>query len=79
MSVNNISIQPNSRQVPVSVLASQLSERERKYLKKIGEAGRKTLNYDLDICRSLERAELVVDKGRRYALTHRGQELFQFI
>ena len=57
----------------------ELTERERSYLKKIGEAGRKTMNYDLDLCRRLERAELVIDKGRRFALTKLGQKIYQEI
>lgn len=58
---------------------SRLTEREVEYLKKIKEAGRSRLNYNLDLCRALESTQLIEDKGRRYSLSRLGEELVQFV
>jgi gamma-glutamylcyclotransferase (GGCT)/AIG2-like uncharacterized protein YtfP len=62
-----------------SVLNS-LTERHKGYIKKLAESNRReTIVYPLDVCRDLERMQIIVDKGRRFALTNLGKEISRFI
>ncbi len=62
-----------------SILQS-LTERHKGYIKKLAESNRReTIVYPLDVCRDLERMQIIVDKGRRFALTNLGKEVSRFI
>jgi gamma-glutamylcyclotransferase (GGCT)/AIG2-like uncharacterized protein YtfP len=57
-----------------------LSDKQRGYIVKLGKlTGRATLPIDLTLYRELMNLELVVDKGRRLALTTLGQDVFRYI
>lgn len=59
---------------------SSLTERHICYIKKLAEANRKdTVVYPLDVCRELERMQIIVDKGRRFSLTNLGKEICRFV
>lgn len=57
-----------------------LTERHKGYIKKLAESNRRdSIVYPLDVCRDLERLQIIVDKGRRFALTSLGKEICRFI
>ena len=61
-------------------LTEHLTEKQRNYLLKLGKSsGRDILPIDLNMYRDLIKLELVVDKGRRLALTSLGQDVFKFL
>lgn len=62
-------------------LLDQLTERHRVYIQKLGAAsGREVVPiHDLKIYRELMGLELIVDKGRRLALTKLGQEVCRYL
>lgn len=61
-------------------LTSQLSERQRTYIQKLGKcSGRDIVPIDLPLYRELMNLELIVDKGRRLALSKTGQEVYRYL
>lgn len=61
-------------------VVSTLTERHKGYIKKLAESNRRdTIVYPLDVCRDLERMQIIVDKGRRFALTNLGKEIIRYI
>ena len=61
-------------------LTEQLTEKQRSYVLKLGKSsGRDIVRIDLDMYRELLKLELVVDKGRRLALTPLGQDVFKYL
>ena len=61
-------------------LIARLSDRQRNYLLKLSSSGaRAIVPIDLKLYRELVAFELVVDKGRRLALTSLGQEVARFL
>ncbi len=57
-----------------------LTEKHRCYIKKLGKTtGREVIPYDLNLCRELMKLDLVVDKGRRLALTRLGKEVLRYL
>lgn len=61
-------------------ILNNLTERHKGYIKKLAESNRReTIVYPLDVCRDLERMQIIVDKGRRFALTNLGKEVSRFI
>ena len=60
--------------------ADQLTERQRHYIRKLGAAtGREVVPIDLPLYRELMNLELIVDKGRRLALSKFGQEVCRYL
>ena len=58
----------------------QLTEKQVNYIKKLGaSSGRDIVPIDLDLYRELMKMELIVDKGRRLALTKLGKEVFKYL
>lgn len=61
-------------------LSTTLSERQRTYIKRLGNStGREIVPIDLPLYRELMNLELIVDKGRRLALSKLGQEVFKHL
>lgn len=61
-------------------LTSRLSERQVNYLQKLGKSsGREIVPIDLTLYRELMNLELIVDKGRRLALSKLGQEVYKHL
>lgn len=61
-------------------LTELLSEKQRNYILRLGKSsGRDIVPIDLNMYRELLKLELVVDKGRRLALTSLGQDVFKFL
>ncbi len=61
-------------------LPLRLTDKQRNYVLKLGRAsGRDIVPIDLTLYRELLNLELVVDKGRRVALTHLGQDVFRYL
>lgn len=58
----------------------QLTERQKTYIKRLGAAtGREVVPIDLPLYRELMNLELIVDKGRRLALSKFGQEVWRYL
>lgn len=63
-----------------SPLPMQLSDSQKRYILKLGaSSGRDIVPINLDIYRDLLNKGLIVDKGRRLALTNLGTEVFRFL
>jgi gamma-glutamylcyclotransferase (GGCT)/AIG2-like uncharacterized protein YtfP len=61
-------------------LISQLTERQIAYIKRLGQSvGREIIPIDLPLYRELMNLEMVVDKGRRLALSKTGNEVFRYL
>lgn len=62
-------------------LVARLSERQKEYLRKLaGASGREIVPInDLSLYRELMNLELIVDKGRRLALSRFGQEVVRYL
>ena len=61
-------------------LTKHLTERQATYVKKLSQvSGREILPIDLQLYRELMKLELVVDKGRRLALSKLGQEVARYL
>lgn len=55
-----------------------LTEKQIAYIKKLGQTkGRNSVPIDLNLYRDLVKLQLVVDKGRRLALSKLGSEVFE--
>jgi gamma-glutamylcyclotransferase (GGCT)/AIG2-like uncharacterized protein YtfP len=58
----------------------QLTDRQKTYIRRLGAAtGREVVPIDLPLYRELMNLELIVDKGRRLALSKFGQEVWRYI
>jgi gamma-glutamylcyclotransferase (GGCT)/AIG2-like uncharacterized protein YtfP len=61
-------------------LSTQLSESQRRYILKLGaSSGRDIVPINLDIYRDLLNKGLIVDKGRRLALTNLGIDVYRYL
>lgn len=61
-------------------LEASLSESQKKYIIKLGgSSGRDIVPINLDIYRDLLNRGLIIDKGRRLALTSLGAEVFRYL
>lgn len=61
-------------------MVAQLSEKQTTYIKRLGKSiGREIVPIDLALYRELMNLELIVDKGRRLALSKLGQEVFRHL
>ncbi len=68
------------KEVSDSQLFEKLTERHKTYICKLAKAkGREIVPVDLALYRELMGLELIVDKGRRLALTPLGQEVSYFL
>lgn len=62
------------------VLTSKLTERQVTYIQRLGKTtGREIVPIDLALYRELMNLELIVDKGRRLALSKLGQEVYRHL
>ena len=62
------------------VLTSKLTERQITYIQRLGKStGREIVPIDLTLYRELMNLELIVDKGRRLALSKFGQEVYRHL
>ena len=61
-------------------LTQLLDEKHAAYIKKLGAStGREIVPIDLALYRELMKMDLIVDKGRRLALTKLGKEVFRYL
>ncbi len=61
-------------------LTQTLTERQRSYVLKLGSSsGREILPIDLSLYRELMSLEIIIDKGRRLALSKFGQEVYRYL
>lgn len=61
-------------------LTERLSEKQKNYVLKLGaSSGREIIPIDMGLYRELMSLELIVDKGRRLALSRLGQELYRHL
>ncbi len=61
-------------------LTESLSERQKQYILRLGAStGREIIPIDLALYRELMNLEIIVDKGRRLALTKLGHEVFRYL
>jgi hypothetical protein len=61
-------------------LVEKLTERQKTYLQKLSQAkGREIIPVDMALYRELMSLELIIDKGRRIALTRLGLEISHFL
>ena len=61
-------------------LPHQLSEAQVTYIKRLGAStGREIVPIDLGLYRELMKLELIVDKGRRLALTKLGKDVYKYL
>jgi gamma-glutamylcyclotransferase (GGCT)/AIG2-like uncharacterized protein YtfP len=61
-------------------IPKKLNEKQRNYIQKLGKSsGRDIVPIDLGLYRELMNLELVIDKGRRIALTKLGQEVYRYL
>lgn len=61
-------------------LTEQLTERQARYILKLGSTkGREIVPIDLSLYRELMNLEIIVDKGRRLALSKLGNEVFRYL
>lgn len=61
-------------------LTDKLTEKQAAYIQRLGKSsGREIVPIDLTLYRELMNLELIVDKGRRLALSRLGQEVFRHL
>lgn len=61
-------------------MTAKLTERQRTYVQRLGASiGREIVPIDLGLYRELMNLELIVDKGRRLALSKLGQEVYRYL
>ncbi|MNS72308.1 hypothetical protein D3C72_1057130 [compost metagenome] len=61
-------------------LTAKLSDKQVTYIQKLGKSsGREIIPIDLTLYRELMNLELIVDKGRRLALSKFGQEVYRHL
>lgn len=62
------------------LLTEKLSERQRAYVLRLGAtSGREIVPIDLALYRELMNLEMIVDKGRRLALSKLGHEVYRYL
>lgn len=62
------------------MLTESFWERQKSYVQKLGlTLGREIVPIDLPLYRELMNLELIVDKGRRLALSKLGQEVYRYL
>ena len=62
------------------VLPDSLTEKQVCYIRKLGaSSGRDIVPIDLQLYRELMKLDLIVDKGRRLALTKLGKDVYRFL
>jgi hypothetical protein len=62
------------------VLTEKLTERQRNYILRLGAStGREIVPIDLPLYRELMNLEMIVDKGRRLALSKLGHEVYRYL
>ncbi|WP_413559477.1 gamma-glutamylcyclotransferase family protein [Bdellovibrio sp. HCB209] len=62
------------------LMTSKLTEKQSTYIQRLGRStGREIVPIDLTLYRELMNLELIVDKGRRLALSKLGQEVFKHL
>jgi hypothetical protein len=62
------------------VFTEKLSEKQKSYVQRLGAiSGREIVPIDLGLYRELMNLELIVDKGRRLALSKLGQEVYRYL
>lgn len=62
------------------VLTDKLTERQRAYVLRLGAtSGREIVPIDLPLYRELMNLEMIVDKGRRLALSKLGHEVYRYL
>ncbi len=65
---------------PTTCLIDKLTERQKTYIQKLAQAkGREIVPVDMALYRELMSLELIVDKGRRLALSRLGSEISLFL
>lgn len=88
--VNPAKINPAWSQVPKGewrdvlrespALPEVMTERQKSYVKRLGRStGREIIPIDLDLYRELMKLQLIVDKGRRLALSPLGREVLRYL
>lgn len=61
-------------------LLFRLTEKQKEYVHKLGSStGRDIVPIDLNLYRELMKLDLIVDKGRRLALTKLGKDLYRYL
>ena len=61
-------------------LTDSLSDRQKQYIRKLGQIqGRESVDIDMELYRQLMKLEIIVDKGRRLALSKLGHEVYRFL
>jgi gamma-glutamylcyclotransferase (GGCT)/AIG2-like uncharacterized protein YtfP len=61
-------------------LTEKLTDKQKHYISKLGgSSGREIIPIDLQLYRELMNLELIVDKGRRLALSRFGYEVFRYL
>jgi gamma-glutamylcyclotransferase (GGCT)/AIG2-like uncharacterized protein YtfP len=61
-------------------LTQKLTDRQRTYILRLGHSqGREIIPIDLQMYRELMNLEMIVDKGRRLALSKTGHEVFRYL
>jgi gamma-glutamylcyclotransferase (GGCT)/AIG2-like uncharacterized protein YtfP len=61
-------------------LTEKLSERQKQYVLRLGAtSGREIVPIDLQLYRELMNLEIIVDKGRRLALSKLGHEVYRYL
>jgi gamma-glutamylcyclotransferase (GGCT)/AIG2-like uncharacterized protein YtfP len=61
-------------------LTEKLTDRQRSYIQRLGNStGREIVPIDLPLYRELMNLEMIVDKGRRLALSKTGHEVFRYL
>lgn len=77
--VSEVELQ-NISALPFQSLVEKLTDRQRTYIHKLSKArGREIIPVDMALYRELMCLELIVDKGRRLALTNLGVEVSHFL
>lgn len=61
-------------------LTEKLTERQKQYIQRLGSStGREIVPIDLNLYRELMNLEMIVDKGRRLALSKLGHEVYRYL
>lgn len=80
MTLGELSLEEQANLLEVPHLVASLTDRQRGYIQKLSKTkGREVVPIDLAIARELISKELIVDKGRRLALTNLGSEVSCFL
>lgn len=62
------------------VLTEKLTDRQKQYIQRLGAStGREIVPIDLALYRELMNLEMIVDKGRRLALSKLGHEVYRYL